>query len=60
MIQTVEAVDSMSLSKGNRIWLVVEAKLCEAIHVQTFITIPGPFHYRHALFYTIPKLIFRR
>ena len=30
MIQTVEAVNSMSLSKGNRIWLVVEANCAKA------------------------------
>ena len=63
MIQTVEAVNSMPLSKGNRMgWLsktIVRSHPC-AIRVQTFITIPGPFHHRHALFYTIPRLILRR
>ena len=61
MIQTVEAVNSMSLSKGNRIWWVVEANCANppvrAIRVQTFITIPpGPFYHR----YTFPRLILRR
>ena len=60
MTQTVEAVNSMSLSKGNRIWWVVEANCVRshpcAIRVQTFITMPGPFYHR----YTIPRLILRR
>ena len=47
MIQTVEAVNSMSLSKGNRIWWAVEANCAKppvrAIRVQTFITIPRSF-----------------
>ena len=41
------------LSKPN-----VRSQPC-AIRVRTFITISGPFHYRHALFYTIPALIIR-
>ena len=60
MIQTVEAVNSTPLSKGNRIWLVVEANCAKpsvchpcAIRVETFITMPGPFYHRHAFFYTI-------
>ena len=40
MIQTVEAVNSMSLSKGNRIWWAVEANCAKppvrAIRVQNF------------------------
>ena len=47
MIQTVEAVNSMSLSKGNCIWWAVEANCAKppvrAIRVQTFITIPRSF-----------------
>ena len=62
--QTVEAVNSMSLSKGNRIWWVVEANCGEAIRVPSvcklLLQYPGPFHYRHAVFYTIPRLILRR
>ena len=60
MTQTVEAVNSMSSSKGNRIWWAVEANCAKppvrAIRVQTFITIPGPFYHR----YTFPRLILRR
>ena len=47
MIETVEAVNSMSFSKGNRIWWAVEANCAKppvrAIRVQTFITIPRSF-----------------
>ena len=47
MRQTVEAVNSMSLSKGNGIWWAVEANCAKppvrAIRVQTFITIPRSF-----------------
>ena len=41
MIQTVEAVNSMSLSKGNRIWWAVEANCSKppvrAIRVQLLL-----------------------
>ena len=61
MIQAVEAANSMPLSKGNAVRLVVEANCAKppvrAIRVEeTFITIPGPFYHR----YTIPRLILRR
>ena len=60
MIQTVEAVNSMSLSKGNRIWWAVEANCAKppvrAIRVQTLLQYPGPFYHR----YTFPRLILRR
>ena len=60
MIQTVEAVNSMSLSKGNRIWWlsrpIVRSHPCAPSVCKLLLQYPGPFYHR----YTFPRLILRR
>ena len=60
MIQTVEGSQFDVVVERQPHLVGCRSQLCEAIRVRFFITIPGPFHHRHALFYTIPRLILRR
>ena len=51
----------MSLSKGNRIWSVVEAKCAKPCVCHLLMNVIGPFHHRDVFFLTIlMRLVLRR